>query len=523
MLGLPAPHHRTHGPAEVRYVPIVVGRDFARPSIRTFVLALWLFGLGATAMAGGELSRAETSQLRAGAATSNVTPWLGLSLNGSMRDRAAKGIHDELHARALVLESGSARLAFVIVDSCMLPRSVVDGAKMRANEIVGIPPSHLLIAATHSHSCPTATGVFQSEPSADYQRYLAAKIADAVVRAVNHLQPARVGWGAGSVPQHVFNRRWRMKPTVVHTDPFGGTHDQVRMNPPVGSPDLVEPAGPTDPALWVLSVRSLEGDRPIALLANYSLHYVGGTRAGDVSADYFGMFAERVSELLAARGVQPPFVAMLSNGASGDINNINFRAARPRREPYEQMRRVAHDVAAEALRVAREIVHRPSLALDVETRNLTLGVRRPSEVDVKRAREILAAAGDRELRGLSEVYARETILLAEYPENVELVLQTLRIGDLAVCAIPCEVFVEIGLELRAISPFESTFTISLANGYNGYLPTAQQHQLGGYETWRARSSYLQTEAAARIVAELRSQLEQLRRGRGASSGSAASR
>ena len=78
----------------------------------------------------------------------------------------------------------------------------------------------------------------------------------------------------------------------------------------------------------------------------------------------------------------------------------------------------------------------------------------------------------------------------------------MRIGDLAITAIPCEVFAETGLEIKAKSPFKSTFTISLANGYNGYLPTPAQHQLGGYETWRARSSYLETDASVKITQSL---------------------
>ena len=69
-------------------------------------------------------------------------------------------------------------------------------------------------------------------------------------------------------------------------------------------------------------------------------------------------------------------------------------------------------------------------------------------------------------------------------------------------AIPCEVFVEIGLELKSKSPAKPLFTVSLANGYNGYLPTPDQHKLGGYETWRARSSYLEPDASPKIVAKL---------------------
>ena len=85
---------------------------------------------------------------------------------------------------------------------------------------------------------------------------------------------------------------------------------------------------------------------------------------------------------------------------------------------------------------------------------------------------------------------------------MKVVLQALRIGDLGICAVPCEVFVEIGLELRKKSPLKQTFTIELANGYNGYLPTPDQHKLGGYETWRARSSYLEPDASPKIVRTL---------------------
>jgi hypothetical protein len=78
-----------------------------------------------------------------------------------------------------------------------------------------------------------------------------------------------------------------------------------------------------------------------------------------------------------------------------------------------------------------------------------------------------------------------------------------RIGALTVAAIPCEVFVEIGLALKATKPLAEHFTISLANGYNGYLPTPEHHALGGYETWRARSSYLEVDASKKITATLR--------------------
>jgi hypothetical protein len=145
----------------------------------------------------------------------------------------------------------------------------------------------------------------------------------------------------------------------------------------------------------------------------------------------------------------------------------------------------------------------------VVNRELKLAVRKPTAEDMRRAEGILARVQDKVLRTPEEVYARETVLLAKYPEEVMVPLQAMRIGDAALAAIPCEVFVEIGLELKRTSPFPVTAVVSLANGYNGYLPTPEHHALGGYETWRARSSYLEVQASVTITRTLQEMLRRL--------------
>jgi neutral ceramidase len=458
-----------------------------------FLLALCLVApLAAQPTEGGP------KQFRAGAATSNISPWLGLSINGNMQDHKATHIHDELHARCLVLDDGRTRLALVVVDSCMVPREVFDEAKRLVREHTGLPLDHMLMSATHTHSAPAATGIFQSDPDAAYQKFLAGRIADGVRRAFNHLAPARIGWGVGHVPDQVFNRRWKMKPGAILPDPFGGTNDLVKMNPGVGNPDLFEPAGPTDPEISFLAIQTHDG-RPMALLANYSLHYCGGTGSGTISADYFGAFADRVQQLLGADRQEPAFVAMMSNGTSGDINNIDVRGGQAKQPPFGQIQLVADAVAREVHRVCQQIQYRDWVALSARQTEIRLGVRRPKGEEVNRAKQIISKANGPTMRTLEEIYARETVLLSEYPAQVPLILQAIRIGDLGIAAIPCEVFVEIGLELKRKSPFKPSFSISLANGYNGYLPTVEHHQLGGYETWRARSSYLEVEAAPKIT------------------------
>ncbi len=469
---------------------------------RRAALLLSLACLIAAAAARGDAPKAKA--FRAGAFAADITPRkLPISVNGGMQDRQATAVRDRLHARCLVLDDGTTTIAVAVCDSCMIPREVLDAAKRRASKSTGIAPERMLIAATHTHTAPTAGGVFQSEPDKEYVEYLAEQVAKGIEKAHANLAPAKVGWGVGKDATQVFNRRWFMKPGTIGADPFGRTTDRVRMNPGYLNPGLVRPAGPTDPDVSVLSVQAGDG-RPLALLANYSLHYVGGVEP--LSADYFGAFAERIATLLGAGKGDPPFVGILSNGTSGDVNNVDFGAAAPKgRKPGEQVRLVADSVARAAHAAYKDIRHRDGVSLAMAEKEVELGVRLPTEEDVARAKEVLAAASSDKrpvLTGLREVYARETVLLAKYPPRVKAKLQALRVGELGIVAIPCEVFVEIGLEIKKRGPLRPTFTIELANGYNGYLPTPAQHKLGGYETWRARSSYLEPEASTKIVATL---------------------
>jgi hypothetical protein len=272
------------------------------------------------------------------------------------------------------------------------------------------------------------------------------------------------------------------------------------MNPPRGT-DLLEPAGPVDPQVSVLDVRHADG-RPLALLANYGLHYVGGYRAGHVSADYFGLFADRVQELLKADRQHPPFVAMMSNGTSGDVS-INDFSAKPERLPaWVKMQRVADDLAAEVVKVTGDIGHHTTAPLAVAATELQLGVRRPDAKRLVWARRTLAYATDPKRLTRPVIYAQETLALAKFPAKVPVALQAFRIGDLRIITVPCEMFAETGLALKQEAGLGPLFIIELANGYRGYLPTPRQHEWGGYETWPARSSYLEVQAAPKIRAAL---------------------
>lgn len=444
---------------------------------------------------------------KAGAATGDVTAPLGSSMNGGFQDRAATYVHDPQLARCLALDDGKTRLVLVVVDSCVIGRALFDEAKEMAAAATGLPGENLLMSATHSHSCGTMQAVGQSEPDPLYQRFVARRIADAVRCAIQNLEPAQIAWGTGSVPQHVFNRRYEMKEGGIPPTPLGVATDRVRTNPGAGNPMVVKPAGPTDPEVPFLSVRSLDG-RPIALYANYALHYVGGTGPGHISADYFGAFARIVRDRLGADKTTPPFVGMISNGASGDINNVDVLGKQEKQPPYGQIERVAGDVADEVARIHSSLAWRDHVPLAAARRELTLGVRKGTAEEVAKAREVMKQSKlAPRMETIEQVYARETVLLAGFPDTVSAPLQVLKIGEVKLAAMPAEVFVEIGLELKQKHP--GSTVVSLANAYHGYLPTPEHHALGGYETWRARSSYLEVEASAKMVKALDEMLKEL--------------
>lgn len=447
--------------------------------------------------------------LRAGAAAVDITPReFPLNMPGGFSANMATNAHDPLHARALVLDDGTTKLAMVVVDNLGASPEVIEEAKELAAQRTKIPRERMLVASTHTHSAPSSNTKSGSAPAVAYRQVILNGIAESIVRAHAALRPAAVGAAAHPLPDEVFNRRWFLKPGKMPPNPYG-LLDTVKMNPGT-SPDVLDrPAGPTDPAVTILSVQDARR-RPLALFANFSLHYVGGMPPAQVSADYFGEFARVMPSRFRA---DTNFVAMLSNGTSGDINNIPFGVNRPPREPFEQIRLVAAKTADAAWHAGRKIEkHQPDARLGMVQREVTLKYRRPTAEQLAAARRVVAVKDPVEkekLPRLAENYARSTIAAAERQEaTLTVKLQAIRIGDLAVCGIPFEVFVEIGLELKKRSPFPQTMVIGLANGRHGYLPTPEQHKLGGYETWLG-TNVVQEDTSDILVANLLEMLAQL--------------
>lgn len=447
----------------------------------------------------GPLHGETKGTLRAGAAATDITPKQGVSLDGPIsKNGPVRGVHDRLHARALVLGDGRTRLGIVICDACMIGRDVFDAAKDIVQRETGLPANRLLMAATHTHAAVRAVHIGTAPADDEYHRLMARRIAEAVIQAEKNLAPARVGFGSFDRPDFVRCRRFLCKPGSVGVNPFGESGEQIK-SVAGRSTAVIKPAGPVDPRFSILSVQHTDG-KPLAVLGNFSVHYCGGYRRGLVSADYFGHYAEALERQLDAGSGRPPFVGMMSNGTSGNTGSIQ-RGGKSY-APFEWMQVAARSLAAETLRVIGEIEHRRAATLAMEQSELELAVRLPDEKRVNWANEVLSAS-DRPLpHRWSKIYAQETLHLSKLSETVTIPLQAVRIGEAAIAAIPCEVFAETGLAIKNASAHRYTFTIELANGYGGYLPTREQHRLGGYETWPARSSFLEVDAESKIRTEV---------------------
>ncbi len=412
--------------------------------------------------------------LQAGAARVCVTPPLGTSLAGYLGDRKALDVHDDLHARALVVTHERATVALVVCDLICCPRDVLDRAKQLAYRRVGIAPDNITISCTHTHTGPATAGLLGAVKEEAYSQLLAPRIADGIQMAYRRLQPAVACWGTGSEPNEVSNRRWHMA---------DGT---VKMNPPVGSKDLVKPAGPTDPEVGLLAFEDHQG-RPLAAVVNYALHYVGGGHGLEVSADYFALVEEELNRMADAR-----FPVLLANGCCGDINNINFRRPHPRRPspgPWAQARHVARVLSAECVKVWEQAPRHDEALVGGAAREVALERRTTPADELEEARRVAGLAPQDAGVPLRDwQFAREAVLVAELPKRLGTVVSAGRVGDAAWAGMPGEVFCEFGLAIKERSPFPQTMPIELANDYLGYICTPEGIEQGGYETWLARSS-----------------------------------
>jgi hypothetical protein len=434
------------------------------------------------------------AEFLAGSAITDVTPkQLPVLVNGGMTSRSVDKVKTPVNARSLAFSDGKERLVIVVVDSCMMGRELLDQAKEIAAEKAAIPRDRILISATHTHTAPSSMGCLGTDADPVYSPFLVKKLVEAVLAPLQNLRPAKIGWGEIDAGDYTALRRWVLHPKFIREDPFGNPTVRANMHAAANWDHAVGPTGPEDPMLQVISVQTAEG-KPLGLLANFSMHYFGDR---DISADYFGLFSEGIRQRLDPEG--GGFVAMMSHGCSGDIWRHDYEKSPARGADGPTLEQYSEDMIDLALKAIEGIDYeRPESIAMAETR-MTLDYRVPDKQRLEWAERVVAEMGDALPKTQPEVYAREQILLHE-KQRTEVVVQGLRLGDkIGIATTPNETYAITGLKIKAASPLPHTMVIELANGGDGYIPPPEQHLLGGYNTWPARSAGLEVQAEPKIA------------------------
>lgn len=453
-----------------------------------------------------------SAELRVGAVVVDVTPPdLPALVNGGMLSRMVDQVKTPVNARAMVLDDGKQRIAMVVVDSCMLPRFLLDDAKALAAQRTQITADHMMISATHTHSAPSAMGALGTDADERYVPYVREKLAEAIAAAEANLAPAHVGWGTVNADKFTAIRRWIRRSDRVDKDPFGNPTVRANMHAARAPDNVTGPSGPEDPELSLISFASPDG-QPIAVLANFSMHYFGDSL---ISADYFGLlcnaFQDRITKTQAeakpGETRKHKMVAMLSHGCSGDIWRRDYTAG-----PDGNYNPTLETYTTELLDLVygayEKIEHQPVDSIAMAEARLPMMYRLPDVQRLQWAQKIVDTLEDGKPKTTEEVYAREQVILHEM-QSTEVVVQGIRIGDIGISTTPNETYALTGLKLKLQSPLKKQMVIELANGGDGYIPPPEQHHLGGYNTWAARSAGLEIEAEPKIAEANLQLMEQL--------------
>jgi len=448
---------------------------------------------------------------KAGAAKIDITPPLGTLINGDFFPHYARYIHDPLHAKALVMQKGEIMVAIIVIDICSIKKEFIDSIKSGIQEQTGITKNNILISATHTHAAGSVTDSLLTPVDFGYRQQVYTLVIESVVNAIQNLQPAKAGFGSVDAPEHVVCRRYFMKDGFTSVNPVTGGTDIIRTNPFNAEAFIDKPENKLDPQVSYLAVQALDG-KWISLLANYSVHYVGDWENGTISADYFGVFSNTLQEKLHA---DDDFVGIMSNGTSGESNTWDF--LHPHRYPtafFAKSELIGNELAEKVEQSAKNIQWNTDPELISAYSELEVAVRKPSAAELDEAKKIVADTFYRNIKNedpdkLQRIYAREQVLLNEFPDVILFPVHGIRIGNCIIGGLGGEIFAETGLSLKQTGKEINYFTISLANGNAGYVPPVHEFELGGYETWRCRTSQLDVNAENKIRNCMKEIIEQL--------------
>lgn len=437
--------------------------------------------------------------LRVGRATVKITPPVGSVMGNSYGIKVAAGIHDDLFAKALVLEVNGAKAALVACDLISIRGAIIDEARRLIGEQTSLRGDQVIISATHAHAGPQmhpmflkAVGGEPEQMSLKYIKELPGLIAGSVRAAEVDLAPAQAFVGRAYEDSIISNRRFLMADGTVET------------NPGRRNADVIRPVGPIDPQVSVLYFQSPEGE-PLATLVNYALHVavVGGN---EFSADYPAV----LSRLLA--GVKgEEMLTIFTNGTSGNVNHSysGLNKTDPLRG-HAEAARIGTVLAANVLKAYAGLEPVEPSSLHVRTDEVKLPVPRVTAREVTWAHEIMARYGQRNAPEFDDIVRAWRIIdLSELDGRpLESAVQAITLGrQVALVGFPGDAFVELGLSIKTNSPFPFTI-VSEQSGHGAisYVPNQKAFPEGSYEVISARfqpgGAELLVDAAVRLLTDL---------------------
>jgi hypothetical protein len=457
-------------------------RSLLLPNRWLFVL-LWL----AATACGGEL--------RVGAAQVEITPTPGTPMGGYYRFRAVGGVRDPLYAKTIVVEQDGARAAFIVLDLSGTTRSLVAAGRKRIEQECGLPGDRVMISATHTHSGPQLPrGSMMDDitkvniqAGVTFVESLPGLMARSVSEAIAKLTPAKAAATVAKTEGVTFNRR------VIDAD------GKCIWQPQKIDPAKQRPAGPVDPDLGLLVFDPIESrPAPVAAYVNFAMHPTSVGSGLQVSADYPGVLTRLLRE---RKGLE--MIAVFANGTCGNLNHTDYFTGR--RRNTEELGTVLADAAMAAWPNLQPL---RTFAPRARTTTVKLPRRQFTDAEIEKAREVTRRMFTENLGTVpmaEAVCIMETVAKKDVPLEAE--VQVIALGDeVAIVSLPGEIFVELGLALKAASPFKHTYIAELANGSIGYVPNRAAYPQGNYEVVSARcaegSGEMLIEAALQSLREL---------------------
>jgi len=303
-----------------------------------------------------------------------------------------------------------------------------------------------------------------------YPDFLADKLVTVWSEANRKLAPARVVAGIAKQEKLSFNRRYHMK------------NGRVAFNPGQMNTNIVKAAGPVDPDVALLFVRTPNNANVLGGLTVFACHCdtIGGT---EFSADYPFFLQQTLREEFGEK-----FVSAFAAGTCGDINHINTGIKEERVKGFDVAERIGASLGKTVLAVHENLptITKPRFA--VASKTLTVPLQEVTEEQVKAARANLKLLEGPDSGSFTEkVVAVKNVDLANRGKTWPMEVQVFSLdNDTAIVGLPGEIFADLGLAIKAASPFKRTFVISICNDRPGYVPTKKAFSEGSYEVTNSR-------------------------------------